>query len=160
MSNNENTKKIDIQGPQQKRKAFPRKPVYIIAILLLGILTGAFLVMLILTDILPPDITVILAAAAVALLLFTNFMISSRYRWKRIVGIAIGLIFVLVLGSVTGFMKSTFETMNKISQDFSDQEKGVEAVACIYEIIGKLSTADSKLYMLKSETEKLINSLN
>ena len=63
-------------------------------------------------------------------------------------------------GNISREMEYLQETMNKISQDFFDQEKGVEAVACIYEIIGKLSTADSKLYMLKSETEKLINSLN
>ena len=120
MSNNENTKKIDIQGPQQKRKAFPRKPVYIIAILLLGILTGAFLVMLILTDILPPDITVILAAAAVALLLFTNFMISSRYRWKRIIGIVLCIVAVCAMGFVTNFMRETYGMLNKISASAVD----------------------------------------
>ena len=47
--------------------------------------------------------------------MLTCFMLSSRYRWKRIVGIVIGLIFVLVLASVTSFMKSTYATMNKIS---------------------------------------------
>ena len=47
--------------------------------------------------------------------MLTCFMLSSRYKWKRIVGIVIGLIFVLVLASVTGFMKSTYATMNQIS---------------------------------------------
>ena len=106
--------------PGQKRRAFPRKPVYIIGILLLGLLTGAFLVMLILTDILPPDITVILAAAAVALLLFTNFMISSRYRWKRIIGIVLCIVAVGTMGFVTNFMRETYGMLNKISASAVD----------------------------------------
>ena len=111
----EKTVPTDKHGRPMKRRAFPRKPVYIVAVLLMGIATIVFLAMLILADLLPPDLTIILTVIVIALLLLTCFMLSSRYRWKRIVGIAIGLIFVLVLGSVTGFMKSTFETMNKIS---------------------------------------------
>lgn len=120
MSNKEKTNKRAQQVPEQKRRAFPRKPVYIIAILLLGLLTGAFLVMLILTDILPPDITVILAAAAIALLLFTNFMISSRFRWKRVIGIVLCIVAVAAMGFVTNFMRETYGMLNKISASAVD----------------------------------------
>lgn len=99
----------------EKRRAFPRKPAYIVAILLMGLVTIAFLVMLILADLLPSDLTIILTVMVIALLMLTCFMFSSRRRWKRIVGIVLALIFVLVVGSVTGFMASTYETMNKIS---------------------------------------------
>lgn len=98
-----------------KRKAFPRKPVYIIAILVMGLAAIAFLGIMILADLLPPDLTIILSVTVVALLLLTCFMFASRYRWKRIVGIVISLVFVLVLVSVTGFMKSTIDTMETIS---------------------------------------------
>lgn len=106
---------LDKHGKPMKRRAFPRKPVYIIAVLLMGIAAIAFLVMTILADLLPSDLTIILTVIVITLLLLTCFMLSSRYRWKRIIGIVVGLIFILVLVSVTSFMASTFETMNQIS---------------------------------------------
>lgn len=98
-----------------KRRAFPRKPVYIIGILLMALAAIGFLVMMILADLLPPDLTIILTVIVIALLLLTCFMFSSRYRWKRIIGIVIALVFTLVLVSVTGFMSSTLNTMTTIS---------------------------------------------
>ena len=105
----------DKHGRVMKRRAFPRKPVYIIAILLMAVAAIVFLGMMILADLLPSDLTIIVSLVVVVLLMLTCFMLSSRFRWKRIVGIVIGLIFVLVLASVTGFMKSTYATMNQIS---------------------------------------------
>jgi LCP family protein required for cell wall assembly len=102
-------------GIPEKRKAFPRKPGYIVALLILALVTAAFLGVLIIADMLPPDLTVILSVGVMALLLLTNFMFASRYRWKRITGILIALILVLVLSSVTGFMGSTYAMLNKIS---------------------------------------------
>ena len=99
----------------EKRKAFPRKPGYIAALLILAVVTVAFLVVLIIADMLPPDLTVILAIGVIALLMLTCFMFASRYRWKRITGIVIALVLVLVLTSVTGFMGSTYAMLNKIS---------------------------------------------
>ena len=118
MSNNTETKAKKNkrrQTPDQKRRAFPRKIPYITAILVMALLTGAFLTMLILADILPSDVTVILAVIAVALLLLTNFMFSSRYRWKRIIGIVICVISVAAMAFVTSFMGDTYAMLNKIS---------------------------------------------
>ena len=106
---------VDKPGRVMKRRAFPRKPVYIIAILLMAVAAIVFLGMMIIANLLPSDLTIIVSVIVVVLLMLTCFMLSSRYRWKRIVGIVIGLIFVLVLASVTGFMKSTYATMNQIS---------------------------------------------
>lgn len=75
----------------------------------------AFLVMLILADLLPADLTIILSALVVVLLMLTCFMFASRRRWKRIVGIVIALVFILVVSTVTSFMASTYETLNTIS---------------------------------------------
>ncbi len=98
----------------EKRRAFPRKPFYIIAILLMGLVAVAFLGMLILADLLPSDLTIMLSVASVVLLLLTCFLFASRRRWKRVLGILFALVFVLVTGTVTSFMASTYETMNKI----------------------------------------------
>lgn len=99
----------------QKRKAFPRKKGYIVALLLLALVTAAFFVMMILTDLLPSDLTVILAGVVVALLLLTDFMFSSRFRWKRIIGILISMVLICVLASVTVFMGETYAMLNSIS---------------------------------------------
>ena len=99
----------------EKRKAFPRKTGYILALLILALVTGAFFLMLIVTDILPSDLTVILAVAVIALLLLTNFMFASRYRWKRLIGILLSLVLVLILSSVTVFMGETYSMLNSIS---------------------------------------------
>lgn len=98
-----------------KRRAFPRKPAYIIGILLLALAAIAFLGMMTIADLLPPDLTIIVSVVVVALLMLTCFMFSSRYRWKRITGIVLALMLVFVLVTVTGFMASTYETMAKIS---------------------------------------------
>lgn len=120
MSNEKKAKKekkvpVDKYGRPMKRRAFPRKPAYIIGIILLAVAGIAFLWMLIVADLLPPDLTIILAATVVVLLMLTCFMFSSRYRWKRIIGIVLALALVFVLVSVTGFMRSAYETMNTIS---------------------------------------------
>ena len=92
-----------------------KKQKLIIAILLMAVAAIVFLGMMIIADLLPPDLTIIVSVVVVVLLMLTCFMLSSRYRWKRIIGIFIGLMFVLVLASVTGLMKSTYATMNQIS---------------------------------------------
>lgn len=104
--------KKEVKG---KRHAFPRKVPYIIALLIMGLAVAAFLVMLILADILPPDLTIIITVAVMALLLLTNFMFSSRYRWKRIIGIFLALIVVAGLAFVTNFLGSTYAMFNKMA---------------------------------------------
>ena len=99
----------------EKRRAFPRKPGYIIALLIIAAVTAVFLAELIVADMLPADLTVILSVGVIALLMLTCFMFASRYRWKRITGIVISVVLLLVLVSVTGFMNSTYAMLNKIS---------------------------------------------
>lgn len=99
----------------EKRKAFPRKKGYIAALLLLALVTAAFFVVIILADLLPSDLTVILSLAVFGLLLLTNFMFASRYRWKRIVGIVISMVLIVVLASVTVFMGETYAMLGSIS---------------------------------------------
>lgn len=99
----------------EKRRAFPRRKGYIIALLVMAVATIAFLAMLIVANLLPPDLTVLLAVIVVVLLLLTNFMFASRYRWKRIIGILIALITVVVMVTVTSYLNSTIKTFNRIA---------------------------------------------
>lgn len=102
-------------GAPEKRRAFPRKKPYAIALLLMALATIAFLLVLIVSDMLPSDLTIIVTATVIGLLMLTCFMFASRRRWKRIIGILIALIFVFVVVSVTSFMSNTYATMNTIS---------------------------------------------
>ena len=57
---------VDKHGRVMKRRAFPRKPVYIIAILLMAVAAIVFLGMLmILANLLPPDLTIIVSVVVV-----------------------------------------------------------------------------------------------
>lgn len=102
-------------GTNEKKRIFPRKPAYIIAIILMALAAIAFFVMMILADILPSDLTIILALIVTALLLLTCVLFASRSRWKRIVGILLALVFIVVISTVTSFMASTYNTLNEIS---------------------------------------------
>lgn len=99
----------------EKRRAFPRKKPYIAALLLMAVAAIAFLVMLILANLLPSDLTIILSVIAIVLLLLTCFMFASRKRWKRCIGIILALVFIVVVASATSFMGSTYAMLNKIS---------------------------------------------
>ncbi|MCQ2564122.1 MAG: LCP family protein [Mogibacterium sp.] len=100
----------------EKRRAFPRKPAYIAALVVMGLVTVAFFIMLILADLLPPDLTIIISMIVIALLLLTCFMFSSRHKWKRIVGICLAIIFVGMLAFVTNFMRCTYAMFNKMGE--------------------------------------------
>lgn len=104
----------------EKRHAFPRKKPYILALFVMAFAAIAFLLVLIIADLLPPDLTVILSVVVIALLLLTNFMFASRFRWKRIIGIVVAMLFIVVLATVTSFMASTYDTLNKISATATD----------------------------------------
>lgn len=104
----------------QKRRAFPRRKPYIVALLLMGVAAIGFLTMLIVLNTFPPDLTIIMIVVMLALLLITCFLFASRYRWKRVIGIFVALIFVAGLVSLTGFMGSTFAMLNKVSGGATD----------------------------------------
>ena len=97
-------------------RVFPRKPFYIIVFLLMALAAAGFLVMLILTDILPPDLTVILAVVVLVLLVMACLLFASRRAWKRIFGMVFAVAFVGVLLFVMNFMENTYAMIDKISE--------------------------------------------
>ncbi len=84
--------------------------------MVMALLVIALYAMLILADVLPPDLTVIVALAVLGLLILINCMFASRYKWKRIVGIVLSLVFVVMMGFVTNFMWDTYSMMAKMSK--------------------------------------------
>ena len=100
---------------QHKVRIFPRKIPYVTALFLMALLTIAFLLMLIVTDILPSDVTVILTIVSLALLVITSLFFAGNKSWKRILGIVVCLVSVTTMGFVTNFMGSTYDMLNTIS---------------------------------------------
>ena len=102
-------------APTEKRRAYPKDNKYKIALIVMGIFEVVFLCALVLVDALPNDLTFILVAMTLGLVVLTSMLFASRYKWKRIVGIVLAVLFVLISSMTTGFMTSTYAMLNKIS---------------------------------------------
>ena len=97
-------------------KVFPGKTFYAIFVLLMGLAAMAFLVALIVVDAFPADLTYLIIGVAFLLLIAASVMMARKKRWKRVIGILIGVIFLFVIGSVTYYLGATYAMMNKISE--------------------------------------------
>ena len=73
------------------------------------------MMMIIVTDMLPPDLMVIFAVLAIALLALIAFLFAGTRKWIRITGIVLSLLFALVISTVTSYMATTYNTLNEIS---------------------------------------------
>lgn len=119
----------EARARHQRKKAsrggsfFPRKIGYEILVLLMGLMAVAFLLAVILVDTFPQDLTIILAAAMVALMLLTSFLLGRNSRGKRVAGVIVALFFIVVFGSTTYFLGSTYAMFNQIG-DSSVAENG------------------------------------
>ena len=91
-----------------------RKPYKILTILL-GTAAAAFLVMLIVINPLPPDLTIVLAVTMMALLAAAALLFGSKKRWKRVAGIFMAALFVALLVPLSNFMVNTHLMLNRIS---------------------------------------------
>ena len=94
---------------------FPKRIPYAILVLLMGITAIAFFSMMILVSIFPPDLNLIIIGIVMALLIVTSILLARRTRWKRLLGIIIGALFIVVIGAVSYYLGTAYATMNKIS---------------------------------------------
>ena len=94
---------------------FPKRIPYAILVLLMGITAIAFFSMMILVSIFPPDLNLIIIGIVMALLIVTSILLARRTRWKRLLGIVIGALFIVVIGAVSYYLGTAYATMNKIS---------------------------------------------
>ena len=108
---------------------FPKRIPYAILVLLMGVAAIALFYAMILVDVFPQDLTLLIIGIVMALLIVTSILLARRERWKRLLGIIIGALFVVVIGSVTYYLGTTYATMTKISQiaNTSNAEMGTGA---------------------------------
>lgn len=108
---------------------FPKKIPYAILVLLMGVATIALFYAMILVDVFPADLTLLIIGSVMGLLIVTTLLLARRKRWKRLLGIILGALFVVVIGSVTYYLGTTYATMMKISQiaNTSNAETGTGA---------------------------------
>ncbi len=99
---------------KQKRRIVPRGIAYKIALMVMALVVVALYAMIILVDLLPADLTIIIAIGVLVILMLISFLFASRKRWKRIVGIVLSLAFVVALGFVTNFMWSTYGMLSSM----------------------------------------------
>ena len=108
---------------------FPKRIPYAILVLLMGVAAIALFYAMILVDVFPQDLTLLIIGIVMGLLIVTSILLARRERWKRLLGIIIGALFVVVIGSVTYYLGTTYATMTKISQiaNTSNAEMGTGA---------------------------------
>ena len=108
---------------------FPKRIPYAILVLLMGVATIALFYAMILVDVFPQDLTLLIIGIVMGLLIVTSILLARRKRWKRLLGIIIGALFVVVIGSVTYYLGTTYATMTKISEiaNTSNAEMGTGA---------------------------------
>lgn len=111
-------------APTVKKKRSPRKTIYLIVLMLMALAAIGFLVMLILLDMFPKELTLGLIAVMTALLLLTAILFMGKRRGVRIAGIITAALFLAFFVSATALMSSTYAMLNNIS---AEAESGVTA---------------------------------
>ena len=94
---------------------FPRKTVYKILLLVMSLVAVGFMCMMIVMDIFPSDLTFILVALLFGLLIATCLLFASNRRWKRIIGILLACVFMVLFVGASSFMGNTYAMLEKIS---------------------------------------------
>ena len=87
---------------------------YSIVTIVMGIAAVVFLVMLIVINPLPADLTIVLVLFMLGMLAAAAMLFRNRKKWKRIAGIIIGAVFLLIFIVSTNFMLSTYAMLNRI----------------------------------------------
>lgn len=101
----------------KKKKGFPRKTVYTIVLILMALAAIGFLIMLLLLDMFPKELTLGMIAVMVTLLIVTGILFMNKRRGARIAGIFAAAIFLAVFVYATMFMSNTYAMLNKINDE-------------------------------------------
>lgn len=104
-------------APVVKKKRSPRKIIYLIVLILMALAAIGFLVMLILLNMFPRDLTLWIIGVMVTLLVVTGILFMSKRRGLRITGIITAIIFLVLFAYATSFMSSTYAMLNSISTE-------------------------------------------
>lgn len=104
------------QACHRKRTGLlPKRKACLIALILMFLIASAFLVMLVLVNAFPPDLTITLVVIMMAILVGSGLLLGSPRRQRRISGLVLSLVFAVLFLTATSFLGSTYAMMNKIS---------------------------------------------
>ena len=99
----------------KKRSYFPKKKRYLIILIIMGLISAAFLVALTLMDALPGDLTTILIAIMGVSLIVCCLLFSSEKRSRHVIGVVLALIFIVFFSFITNFIGNTYAMLASIS---------------------------------------------
>lgn len=117
------------KSAKKKKKRSPRRTIYTLALMVMAIAAIGFLVMLILLDMFPKELTLGLIAVMSVLLILTGVLFMSKKKGVRIAGIVTAVIFIAFFASSTALMSSTYAMLNNISADTGASAPGRVNVA-------------------------------
>lgn len=98
-----------------RRFLLPKQKPYLVALILMMIAAVCFVVMLMVFNILPADLTITLIVLMVGMLVAAGLLFGSKKRWLRVCGILIAALYMGVFVLATSFMGNTYAMLNKIS---------------------------------------------
>ena len=100
---------------KSNKRLLPKNKIYLLLLLIMGIVAIAFLVMMIVVDTLPTDLTIIVELIIAGMLVLASIMLGREKRWKRVIGIVVAALFIVVFGVGTSYLGSTYAMLNSIS---------------------------------------------
>lgn len=101
----------------KKKKSSTRKTVYTVVLILMALAAIGFLVMLLLLDMFPKELTLGMVAVMMTLLILTGILFMSKRKGVRIAGIFVAAIFLAIFVYATMFMSNTYAMLNKINDE-------------------------------------------
>lgn len=99
------------------KKKSHRRTIYLLVLMLMAIAAIGFLVMLILLDMFPKELTLGMTGVMFALLILAGILFMSKRRGIRIVGIITAALFIAAFVTATSFMQSTYAMLNSITDE-------------------------------------------
>lgn len=127
--NRSNTSPAKHGAAKKTKRRSPRRIIYTLALMVMAIAAIGFLVMLILLDMFPKELTLGLITVMSVLLILTGILFMSKKKGVRIAGIVTAAIFIAFFASATALMSSTYAMLNNISADTEVSAPGKVNVA-------------------------------
>ena len=112
---NQEGKHAQNKGATAKRGLLPRSGWLSVVLILMMIVGAVFLAMLILVDVIPPDLIAIFVGIFLLLLILARLLFGTKKKFPHFIGILIALIFFVLYGLGIGYLTSTYAMFNKIS---------------------------------------------
>ena len=102
-------------GGGGRRFLLPKQKPYLITLILMLIAAVCFVIMLMVLNILPADLTITLIIVMIGMLVLAGALFGSKKKALRICGILVAILYMSVFALATSFMGNTYAMLNKIS---------------------------------------------